>query len=73
MAIYHVCDVCGCEMPKAESHQCFVRIGVKKSYRDGDFDDSAIPHMDIDCCPTCAGRIYDHVKQMSKRDLRGDA
>lgn len=63
MATHHVCDVCGCEMPKDVERQYYMRIGAKKSYRDF-VEHPVMLTMDIECCPKCAEKIYAHIERM---------
>lgn len=72
MAIYHVCDICGGDMPKDEKRQCFVQVGAKKTFREINPDYDGLPHVNIECCPSCAKRIAASISAMQNIRTRAE-
>ena len=70
MATYHVCDVCGADMPKDETQQCFVQVGRKKTFRETNPDYDGLPHVSIECCLSCAKRIAASISAMQNTRAR---
>lgn len=66
MATYHVCDICGDDMPKDETRQCFVQVGAKKKFRE------TTPDVNIECCPQCAKRIASTISAMQSRNAEAE-
>lgn len=67
MATYHVCDICGDDMPREEKRQCFVKVGARKTFREVNPDYDGLPHVSMECCPRCAKRVADAIGALRNR------
>lgn len=60
MATYHVCDICGKELPQDKDNQYFLQIGPKGSY-ERTMGPIIVIHRNDEICLKCAHRINDYV------------
>lgn len=69
MATYHVCDICGDDMPKDVTRQCFVQVGAKNTYREVNPNYDGLPYVNVECCPNCARKVATAIEALQAKPM----
>lgn len=64
MATYHVCDICGQELPFDEDQQAYVLIGCRRTDRTINSDCDDLMHRDLECCFNCANKVSGYIAEL---------